>query len=159
MFVFNIDDVLDEIKDLSAQEKIKVLDEAYEELEAAMEELVSTKEEIEDQYEREVQQKVNEAVKKHIKERGIQHAVKIENGMIECDYKDFGVCISPNVCNAEWMLSIVLTRTVRLWQLEEIAGIIDVHYNKNMGKCNVPVEEDELIPKTLDIINKLLTKK
>lgn len=44
MFVFNIDDVLDEIKDLSAQEKIKVLDEAYEELEAAMEELVSTKE-------------------------------------------------------------------------------------------------------------------
>lgn len=93
MFVFNIDDVLDEIKDLSAQEKIKVLDEAYEELEAAMEELVSTKEEIEDQYEREVQQKVNEAVKKHIKERGIQHAVKIENGMIECDYKDFGVCI------------------------------------------------------------------
>ena len=63
MFVFNIDDVLDEIKDLSAQEKIKVLDEAYEELEAAMEELVSTKEEIEDQYEREVQQKVNEAVK------------------------------------------------------------------------------------------------
>lgn len=32
MFVFNIDEVLDEIKDLSMQEKIKVFDEVYEEL-------------------------------------------------------------------------------------------------------------------------------
>lgn len=104
-------------------------------------------------------QKVNEALIKYIEERGIQHAVKIENGTIECDYKDYGVYISPDVFNAEWTLSISLTRTVRLWQLEEIAGIINVHYNKNMKSCNIPVEEGELIPKTLDIINKLFIKK
>ncbi len=158
MFVLNIDDVLDEIKDLSMQEKIKVLDEACEELEEAMEELISTKEEIEDQYEREMLQKVNEAVIKYIEGHGIQHAVKIKNGTIECDYKDFGVCISPNVFNAEWTLSISLTRTMRLWQLEEISGIINAHYNKNTGICFISTEEDRLIPKTLDVINKLLIK-
>lgn len=158
MFEFNIYNVLNGLEDLSTQEKIKALDEAYEELEAAMNELLLTEEEIEEQYKQEILEKLNEAVVKYVEEKDIQKAIKIKDGTIECNYKDFGVRISPYVYIGDWCLTIDLTRTVRLWLLEEIAEIINAHYDRNMGTCTIPVEEDELIPKTLDIIFKLMFK-
>ncbi len=49
MFEFDINNVLDEIKNLSTQEKIKTLDEVCERLEFALNELLCVEEEIESQ--------------------------------------------------------------------------------------------------------------
>ena len=121
---------------LSTQEKIKALDEAYEELEAVMNELLLTEEEIEEQYKQEILEKLNEAVVKYVEEKDIQKAIKIKDGTIECN--DFGVRISPYVYIGDWCQTIDLTRTVRLWLLEEIAEIINAHYDRNMGPALFP---------------------
>ena len=99
-----------------------------------------SEEEIEEQYKQEILEKLNEAVVKYVEEKDIQKAIKIKDGTIECNYKDFGVRISPYVYIGDWCLTIDLTRTVRLWLLEEIAEIINAHYDRNMGTCTIPVE-------------------
>lgn len=158
MLEFDVTDALDEIENLGTHEKIEVLDQVCEELEAAIDELLSLKEEIEDQYKEEMEKKVDDTVRKYIEENGIQNSVKIKGATIECNYKDFGVSIFPFISVGECNLSIDLTRTVRHWHLEEIAETIDAHYDKKKGGITIPVSEDELIPKIIDIIQKLLIK-
>lgn len=157
MSVFDLEDVLNELENLSTQEKIKFLDEVYDKLEEAMGEVLSVQEEIEEQYKQEIQKRIDEAVKEFAEKNSIQQAIIVEDGVVECNYKDFGVRILPWVYSGEWEVSICLTRTNRLWQLEEIAEVVNAHYSKN-SDISIPVSEDELIPKILEIIYKLIIK-
>lgn len=122
-----------------------------------MGEVLSIQEEIEEQYKQEIQKRIDEDVKEFAEKNSIQQAIIVENGVIECNYKDFGVRILPWVYSGEWEVSICLTRTNRLWQLEEIAEVVNAHYSKN-SDISIPVSEDELIPKILEIIYKLIIK-
>lgn len=155
MIDFDIEDVLNELEDLSTQEKIKALNEIYDQLEEAMSEVLSAQEEIAEQYNQEKRKQIDAAIQKYVEDNSIQNAISIENGVIGFDYKDFGVCIQPHAYMGEWELSISLTRTNSHWKLEEIAKTINVPYKKN-NDIHIPVSEDELIPKILEILQKLL---
>ncbi len=157
MIDFDIEDILNELENLSTQEKIMALDEIYDQLEEAASEVLSTQEEIEKQYEQDMRKQIDKATKKYAEENSIQNAIRIENGVIECNYKDFGIRIQPFVYIGEWKLLISLTHTICYWQLEEIAKTINVLYTKN-NDISIPVSEDELIPKVLEILQKLLLK-
>lgn len=89
MSVFDLEDVLNELGNLSTQEKIKFLDEVYDKLEEAMGEVLSVQEEIEEQYKQEIQKRIDEAVKEFAEKNSIQQAIIVEDGVIECNYKDF----------------------------------------------------------------------
>lgn len=157
MFKFDMNRVLNGLEDLSTQEKIKALDKVYDQLEEVANEVSLTMAEIEEQYELVMLKKIDEAVNKYAEENNIQNAITVEDGVTECNYEDFGVRILPVIHFGEWQVSISLTRTIRLCHLEEIAKKINIHYNKN-NDINIPVSEDELIPKILEILQKLLIK-
>lgn len=155
MIDFDINNILNELEDLSTQEKIIALDEIYDQLEETANEVMAIQEEIEEQYKQEMWKQIYEATQKYAEENNIQNAIRIDNGVIECNHNDFDIRIQPFVYIGKWEILISLTHTICHWQLEKIAKNLNVIYKKD-DNISIPVSEDELVPKILEILQKLL---
>lgn len=159
-FEFDINSILEELEGLSVKERTEALESLCLQLEEAAQEVLSAKDSINYEYETEMRGRIATAVSAYIQDNHLEDSVSLVEAAVEVKCNDHKVRIMPICCSGEWSLILDIDdwrekNAVRYEQLQQLADKLRLTYKSGNVNIEVTVEEDELICKMVDIMNKL----
>lgn len=162
MFEFDLETTLEEMEDLSLQEKIKQLDSLYDEIQDAAEEVFDRMCELREEHEASTLKTVTEEMKSFITEMHKEEYVKILKDVFIVKSNQFQVEIRVFNIEDDWKLLIrtshhIANNEKRYDKLSSLAQLLELPYKRGDDQIMIEVNEERLLPALKSIVNKLCT--
>ena len=160
MFEFNLETILEEMKDLSLQEKIKQLDSLYDEMQDAAQEVFDCMCELEEEYEASVIKRVTEEMQSFITEEHKEEYVTILKDGLIVKNNQFQVEIGVFHIEGDWSLLVrtsnhIANNEKRYDTLSSLAQLLEFPYKGGDDQIKIEVNEECLLPALKSIVCKL----
>ena len=162
MFEFDLETTLEEIEDLSFQEKIKQLDNLYDEIQDAAYEVFDRIFELMEEYEASTVKTVTEEMKSFITEMHKEEYVTILYRVFIVKSNQFQVEIEVIYIEDVWRLLIrtshhIANNEKRYDKLSSLAQLLELPYKRGDDQIEIEVNEERLLPALKSIVTKLCT--
>lgn len=161
MFEFDLETTLEEMEDLSLQEKIKQLDSLYDEIQDAAQEVFDRMCELMEEHEASTLKTVTEEMKSFITEMHKEEYVTILKDVFIVKSNQFQVEIGVYV-EDDWRLLIrtshhIANNEKRYDKLSSLAQLLELPYKRGNDQIKIEVNEERLLPALKSIVTKLCT--
>ena len=162
MFEFDLETTLEEMEDLSFQEKIKQLDNLYDEIQDAAYEVFDRIFELMEEYEASTVKTVTEEMKSFITEMHKEEYVTILYRVFIVKSNQFQVEIEVIYIEDVWRLLIrtshhIANNEKRYDKLSSLAQLLELPYKRGDDQIEIDVNEERLLPALKSIVTKLCT--
>ena len=162
MFEFDLETTLEEMEDLSFQEKIKQLDNLYDEIQDAAYEVFDRIFELMEEYEASTVKTVTEEMKSFITEMHKEEYVTILYRVFIVKSNQFQVEIEVIYIEDVWRLLIrtshhIANNEKRYDKLSSLAQLLELPYKRGDDQIEIEVNEERLLPAMKSIVTKLCT--
>ncbi|MBR1916558.1 MAG: hypothetical protein IJ832_01740 [Bacteroidaceae bacterium] len=162
MFEFDLETTLEEMKDLSLQEKIKQLDSLYDEIQDAAQEVFDRMCELSEEHEASTLKTVTEEMKSFITEMHKEEYVTILKDVFIVKSNQFQVEIRVFNIEDDWRLLIrtshhIANNEKRYDKLSSLAQLLELPYKRGDDQIKIEVNEERLLPALKSIVTKLCT--
>ena len=162
MFEFDLETTLEEMEDLSFQEKIKQLDNLYDEIQDAAYEVFDRIFELMEEYEASTVKTVTEEMKSFITEMHKEEYVTILYRVFIVKSNQFQVEIEVIYIEDVWRLLIrtshhIANNEKRYDKLSSLAQLLELPYKRGDDQIEIEVNEERLLPALKSIVTKLCT--
>jgi len=162
MFEFDLETTLEEMEDLSLQEKIKQLDSLYDEIQDAAEEVFDRMCELREEHEASTLKSVTEEMKSFITEMHKEEYVTILKDGFIVKNNQFQVGIGVFHIEDDWSLLIrtsdhIANNEKRYDKLSSLAQLLELPYKRGDDQIMIEVNEERLLPALKSIVTKLCT--
>ena len=162
MFEFDLETTLEEMEDLSLQEKIKQLDSLYDEIQDAAYEVFDRIFELMEEYEASTVKTVTEEMKSFITEMHKEEYVTILYRVFIVKSNQFQVEIEVIYIEDVWRLLIrtshhIANNEKRYDKLSSLAQMLELPYKRGDDQIMIKVNEERLLPALKSIVTKLCT--
>ena len=162
MFEFDLETTLEEMEDLSLQEKIKQLDSLYDEIQDAAQEVFDRMCELSEEHEASTLKTVTEEMKSFITEMHKEEYVTILKDVFIVKSNQFQVEIRVFNIEDDWRLLIrtshhIANNEKRYDKLSSLAQLLDLPYKRGDDQIKIEVNEERLLPALKSIVTKLCT--
>ena len=162
MFEFDLETTLEEMEDLSFQEKIKQLDNLYDEIQDAAYEVFDRIFELTEEYEASTVKTVTEEMKSFITEMHKEEFVTILYRVFIVKSNQFHVEIEVIYIEDVWRLLIrtshhIANNEKRYDKLSSLAQLLEFPYKRGDDQIEIEVNEERLLPALKSIVTKLCT--
>ena len=162
MFEFDLETTLEEMEDLSLQEKIKQLDSLYDEIQDAAQEVFDRMCELREEHEASTLKTVTEEMKSFITEMHKEEYVTILKDVFIVKSNQFQVEIGVFNIEDDWNLLIRTSQHIannekRYDKLSSLAQLLELPYKRGDDQIMIEVNEERLLPALKSIVTKLCT--
>ena len=162
MFEFDLETTLEEMEDLSFQEKIKQLDNLYDEIQDAAYEVFDRIFELMEEYEASTVKTVTEEMKSFITEMHKEEYVTILYRVFIVKSNQFQVEIEVIYIEDVWRLLIrtshhIANNEKQYDKLSSLAQLLELPYKRGDDQIKIEVNEERLLPALKSIVTKLCT--
>ena len=162
MFEFDLETTLEEMEDLSLQEKIKQLDSLYDEIQDAAQEVFDRMCELMEEHEASTLKTVTEEMKSFITEMRKEEYVTILKDVFIVKSNQFQVEIGVFNIEDDWRLLIrtshhIANNEKRYDKLSSLAQLLELPYKRGDDQIKIEVNEERLLPALKSIVTKLCT--
>ena len=168
MFEFDLETTLEEMEDLSLQEKIKQLDSLYDEIQDAAQEVFDRMCELMEEHEASTLKTVTEEMKSFITEMHKEEYVTILKDLFYVKSNRFIVKSNQFQVeivvyfNDDWNLIISTSHHIdndekRYDKLSSLAQLLELPYKRGDYQIEIEVNEERLLPALKSIVTKLCT--
>jgi len=162
MFEFDLETTLEEMEDLSLQEKIKQLDSLYDEIQDAAQEVFDRMCELMEEHEASTLKTVTEEMKSFITEMHKEEYVTILKDVFIVKSNQFQVEIRVFNIEDDWRLLIrtshhIANNEKRYDKLSSLAQLLELPYKRGDDQIMIKVNEERLLPALKSIVTKLCT--
>ena len=162
MFEFDLETTLEEMKDLSLQEKIKQLDSLYDEIQDAAQEVSDRMCELREEHEASTLKTVTEEMKSFITEMHKEEYVTILKDVFIVKSNQLQVEIGVFNIEDDWGLLIrtshhIANNEKRYDKLSSLAQLLELPYKRGDDQIKIEVNEERLLPALKSIVTKLCT--
>ena len=162
MFEFDLETTLEEMEDLSLQEKIKQLDSLYDEIQDAAQEVFDRMCELMEEHEASTLKTVTEEMKSFITEMRKEEYVTILKDVFIVKSNQFQVEIGVFNIEDDWRLLIrtshhIANNEKRYDKLSSLAQLLELPYKRGDDQIMIKVNEERLLPALKSIVTKLCT--
>lgn len=162
MFEFDLETTLEEMEDLSLQEKIKQLDSLYDEIQDAAQEVFDRMCELMEEHEASTLKTVTEEMKSFITEMRKEEYVTILKDVFIVKSNQFQVEIGVFNIEDDWRLLIrtshhIANNEKRYDKLSSLAQLLELPYKRGDDQIMIEVNEERLLPALKSIVTKLCT--
>ena len=162
MFEFDLETTLEEMEDLSLQEKIKQLDSLYDEIQDAAQEVFDRMCELREEHEASTLKTVTEEMKSFITEMHKEEYVTILKDVFIVKSNQFQVEIGVFNIEDDWRLLIrtshhIANNEKRYDKLSSLAQLLELPYKRGDDQIMIKVNEERLLPALKSIVTKLCT--
>lgn len=162
MFEFDLETTLEEMEDLSLQEKIKQLDSLYDEIQDAAQEVFDRMCELSEEHEASTLKTVTEEMKSFITEMHKEEYVTILKDVFIVKSNQFQVEIRVFNIEDDWRLLIrtshhIANNEKRYDKLSSLAQLLELPYKRGDDQIKIEVNEERLLPALKSIVTKLCT--
>lgn len=162
MFEFDLETTLEEMEDLSLQEKIKQLDSLYDEIQDAAQEVFDRMCELTEEYEASTLKTVTEEMKSFITEMHKEEYVTFLKDIFIVKSNQFQVEIRVFNIEDDWRLLIrtshhIANNEKRYDKLSSLAQLLELPYKRGDDQIMIKVNEERLLPALKSIVTKLCT--
>ena len=162
MFEFDLETTLEEMEDLSLQEKIKQLDSLYDEIQDAAQEVFDRMCELSEEHEASTLKTVTEEMKSFITEMHKEEYVTILKDVFIVKSNQFQVEIRVFNIEDDWRLLIrtshhIANNEKRYDKLSSLAQLLELPYKRGDDQIMIEVNEERLLPALKSIVTKLCT--
>ena len=162
MFEFDLETTLEEMEDLSLQEKIKQLDSLYDEIQDAAQEVFDRMCELSEEHEASTLKTVTEEMKSFITEMHKEEYVTILKDVFIVKSNQFQVEIRVFNIEDDWRLLIrtshhIANNEKRYDKLSSLAQLLELPYKRGDDQIKIEVNEERLLPALKSIVTNLCT--
>ena len=162
MFEFDLETTLEEMEDLSLQEKIKQLDSLYDEIQDAAQEVFDRMCELSEEHEASTLKTVTEEMKSFITEMHKEEYLTILKDVFIVKSNQFQVEIRVFNIEDDWRLLIrtshhIANNEKRYDKLSSLAQLLELPYKRGDDQIMIKVNEERLLPALKSIVTKLCT--
>ena len=162
MFEFDLETTLEEMEDLSLQEKIKQLDSLYDEIQDAAQEVFDRMCELREEHEASTLKTVTEEMKSFITEMHKEEYLTILKDVFIVKSNQFQVEIGVFNIEDDWSLLIrtahhIANNEKRYDKLSSLAQLLELPYKRGDDQIMIKVNEERLLPALKSIVTKLCT--
>ena len=162
MFEFDLETTLEEMEDLSLQEKIKQLDSLYDEIQDAAQEVFDLMCELREEHEASTLKTVTEEMKSFITEMHKEEYLTILKDVFIVKSNQFQVEIRVFNIEDDWRLLIrtshhIANNEKRYDKLSSLAQLLELPYKRGDDQIKIEVNEERLLPALKSIVTKLCT--
>lgn len=162
MFEFDLETTLEEMEDLSLQEKIKQLDSLYDEIQDAAQEVFDRMCELSEEHEASTLKTVTEEMKSFITEMHKEEYLTILKDVFIVKSNQFQVEIRVFNIEDDWRLLIrtshhIANNEKRYDKLSSLAQLLELPYKRGDDQIKIEVNEERLLPALKSIVTKLCT--
>ena len=163
MFEFDLETIMEEMEGLSLQEKIKQLDNLYDEMQDAAQEVFDYMCELGEKYDASVLKKVTEEMQSFItKEHKEEYVTILKDGFI-VKTEQLPVEIFVFHIEGDWNLLIRISEHIvnnekRYDTLSSLAQLLELPYKRGDDQIKIEVNEERLLSTLKSIIIKLYTR-
>lgn len=162
MFEFDLETTLEEMEDLSLQEKIKQLDSLYDEIQDAAQEVFDRMCELREEHEASTLKTVTEEMKSFITEMHKEEYVTILKDVFIVKSNQFQIEIGVFNIEDDWRLLIrtshhIANNEKRYDKLSSLAQLLELPYKRGDDQIKIEVNEERLLPALKSIVTKLCT--